>query len=196
MGEVIRVFIAIKLSSQVQDELRLIGQQLIKRGVHGIRWVKPENIHLTIQFLGDISKRKLNDIIIGLNEASNLTMRFRVHIGGMGAFPHVRKPRVLWIGVDAPLELLDLHRNIKRGLEKIEIQTDGKVLRPHLTIGRVKRDASRHSLEIVSDMVENYEISTVGEQMVESIHLIESKLRPTGPIYKALAVVKLEESSS
>ena len=191
MEEAIRIFIAIKLSSQMENRLTLVRQQLMMRDIKDIRWVKRENIHLTIRFLGDIPTGKVGDIITVLDEAAKRSSPFVLRIGGIGAFPNKRTPRVVWVGVDTPLELIDLHRNIERGLDKIGFQSDEKGLKPHLTIGRVKREASRQSLE----MLVNNEFPTVGEQMVESIHLIESELRPEGAIYSTLVTVNLGEGT-
>lgn len=191
MEEAIRSFIAIQLSSEVQVALNLVEEQLISKGVDGIRWVKPENIHLTILFLGDISQRRVGDIIAVMDKAAKACSPFVIKIGGLGAFPDRRKPRVVWVGVDAPIELIHLHHNIETGLVPIGCQSDGKRLKPHLTIGRIKHQASRQSLDMVSEVLNGKNYLAVCEQMVESIHLIKSKLLQSGPVYSPIAAVSL-----
>ena len=193
MEEPIRIFIAIKLSSQVRDSLTLVAQQIIRRGIKCVRWVKPENIHLTIRFLGDISNGKVGDIVHVIGEAVKICSPFTLRFGGIGAFPNHRKPQVVWVGVDSSLELLDLHSKIERRLYQAGFQGDNKGLRPHLTIGRLRRELSHYDLKMIADLVMNNEFPTVGEQVVESIHLIKSELRSEGPTYSFLASVKLGE---
>jgi RNA 2',3'-cyclic 3'-phosphodiesterase len=191
MEDPIRAFIAIKMSGQLRNVLTLVGLQLIKGGINDVRWAKPENIHLTLQFLGDIPVSKIDDINTVIKKAAKQCSPFVLHIGGIGVFPNLRKPRVIWVGVDTSPKLTGLHGNLEEGLDKIGFQGDGRKLNPHLTIGRFKRNISQQSVQILGDLLLRNEIPIVAEQMVESIHLIKSELRSEGPIYSTLKTVIL-----
>ena len=193
MEDPIRTFIAIKLSGQLRTVLTSVGQRLEKGGINDVRWVKAENIHVTLRFLGDIPVGKIDDINTAIRMAAKQYSPFVLHIGGIGVFPNLRKPRVIWVGVDASPELTGLHGNLGKCLDKIGFLSDGRKLNPHLTIGRFKRNVSRQSVKIAEDMLTRNDVPIVGEQMVESIHLIKSELRPEGPIYSTLATVILGE---
>ena len=126
MSKTIRTFIAIKLTKPIEDGLRSVVQQLMKQGASGVRWVKPGNIHLTIKFLGDIVVDQVDDIGAVMKYAARKATPFKLKIGGIGAFPNLHKPRVIWVGVNEYQNLRDLHQEIELGLDRLGIRGDGE----------------------------------------------------------------------
>ena len=117
--ETIRAFIAIELPSQVQKKLGEVINRLKRAPVESVRWVQPHNIHITLKFLGDVP---INQIPILTQVLKDETLRhkpFEISIGGLGAFPNLRKPRVIWVGVEAPPGLARLQAGIETETRRI-----------------------------------------------------------------------------
>jgi 2'-5' RNA ligase len=135
---VIRAFIAVDLPSDVQDCLEQISAKLKDQiGEKSVRWVSVPNIHLTLKFLGDVSENNLDVLkeIISAEAALQKPMEFSV--GRLGAFPKMVRPRVVWVGVEAPSDLLMLQRGIETRTAKVGYPKDRRKFSPHLTLGRV-----------------------------------------------------------
>ena len=183
-----RSFIAIELPDEVKASLAGIQQGLKKSGAD-IRWVKTDNIHLTLKFLGDIEEEIVPDIIHVLKGTCQHHNVFSIEISGIGTFPAKKSPRVLWAGIHDNGELIKLHAEIEEGMASLGIDTEKRAFAPHLTFGRFRSPRRRDLLIEQIDMMRH---ESFGLFDVRSIYLIKSDLKPSGAVYSRLADLPLD----
>jgi len=184
---VIRAFIAVDLPTDIQDCLSSVSKRLKEQmGPVPIRWVSPENIHLTLKFLGDVSLPNVDVLtdLINLEAASLKPMV--ISVGGVGAYPKVRSPRVIWVGIEASQEMYSLQRSIDSQLNKIGYAPDRRSFSPHLTLGRVSRNALPQEVRKIGDVLSSQKIGFLGVARILGIHLYRSDLQPSGAVYTKL----------
>jgi 2'-5' RNA ligase len=191
---VIRAFIAVDLTPEVQDCLKQISSQLKNEmGDVPIRWVAPENIHLTLKFLGDVSTNNI-EVLTELLEAETANQKpMVISVGGIGAFPKIRNPRVIWVGIEAPAELVALHRTIDSQTARIGYAPDRRPFSPHLTLGRVSRNATPRDVRKIGDVLANQKIGFLGVARIREVHLYRSDLKPSGAVYTKLFTAAFTE---
>jgi RNA 2',3'-cyclic 3'-phosphodiesterase len=183
----LRAFIAIELPAELQKAIsQCIGQLQKTAGKSGVRWVLVENIHLTLKFLGEVSPSSVDLIQQMLSTEANLHSRFQITVGQLGAFPNPRRPRVIWLGVDAPPELAALQRGIESAAAKLGYPPEDRSFSPHLTLGRVREKASSTELTALCASLESMKTRSLGIAQVEGIHLFKSDLLPSGAVYTRL----------
>lgn len=195
MNQVLRAFIAIELPSEVQKKLSQVIQRLQEplRDV-SIRWVKPHNIHLTLKFLGEVSINNLETIKqILIKEAAEVPP-FEFSIGELGAFPNLKRPRVLWLHATAPPELLALQRSIDIQTERLGYVSEERTYSPHITIGRVNRQVDAEDIYRISTLLQKRHIGLVEVVRVSTVTLFRSDLHPDGSVYTPLAIASLKNS--
>lgn len=179
-----RTFIAIKLPEAVCDSLERTGG-LLKVDLPGkaVRWVEPDNIHLTLKFLGDTPVSKLLAISEELDRiVTEHHTPFVLRLDKLGCFPNPRQPRVIWVGLSGDIDRLrDLYRGIEAGMQPLGWPAERRPFHPHLTLGRVN-----DSRAVVQSRLPWGTNLNEGEISVNSIHLIESQLKPTGAEYSLL----------
>jgi 2'-5' RNA ligase len=107
-------------------------------------------------------------------------------IGGIGAFPKMRHPRVIWIGVEAPPDLFDLRRGIEDGVARLGYNYDKYEFTPHLTLGRISRKASARDVRTVGNVLHEFQVGFLGAARIEAVHLYRSDLSPDGAKYTCL----------
>jgi len=174
----IRAFIAIHLPTKVQAELSRIAATLgegLPRGA--VRWVQPELMHLTLHFLGDTDVGKLPAAGRAMDAAVAGRAPFTLTLDGLGCFPNPRRPRVVWAGLagdTAPL--LALKAALDEQLAALGWPPEDKPFRAHLTLGRVKDERAAQNLSLTAPLPQL-------AVPVTAIYLMESQLRPDGPIY-------------
>ncbi len=195
--EVIRAFIAVDLSRELRQALARLSEALQSRLGHlPLRWVPPENIHLTLKFLGDISTRNLRIIQELLAREAALYPPFEFSAGTLGAFPNPRHPRVLWVGVQAPRVLFQLQEGIEKTLARLGYPPDSKPFSPHLTLARMARTARGEDIRNLAHALRHEHVGYLGSTRVEEIHLYRSDLRPSGAVYTRLFTAPLRPSES
>ncbi len=191
---VIRAFIAIELIPEILEQLDRISKEIRqKSGTHAVRWVPAANIHLTLKFLGDVSVNNLALLTDALSTEVKLHPRFTISIGGLGAYPKVRTPRVVWVGVEGPEPLYTLQRSIEMQMERLGYERDPRDFSPHLTLGRVSRSARPDEIHRVSEALEDYKVGFIGLNPVNEVRLYQSDLRPQGAIYSPIVSAPLAE---
>jgi 2'-5' RNA ligase len=191
---VIRAFIAIELPPDIQDCLELISTQLkVQLGEKVVRWVPVENIHLTLKFLGDVSEKNLDVLQEIINAEAASQKKMEISIGRMGAFPKIRRPRVIWIGVESPPELLALQRSIEARTTRVGYPPDEREFSPHLTLGRVSRTASPSDVRKIGEILNASPVGFLGAAWVQAVHLFKSDLQPSGAIYSKMFTAPLGE---
>ncbi len=189
----LRAFIASELPAALQDSVHSATADLRKTLGDGlIRWVPAHNVHLTLKFLGDVSTSSLELIKqMMVTEAAQFAA-FDVQVEGLGCYPNVRRPRVLWVGLTAPAELASLQRAIEAASARLGYESEERDFSPHLTIGRVRQNASSGDVHKIRTAMEGCRISSLGGTRVDAIHLFKSELRPEGSIYTKLFSAPLQ----
>lgn len=193
--EVFRSFIAVDIPAGVQEALGQVEDQLRERLPETpIRWVEPEKIHLTLKFLGDVSRENLDMVKKILSSEVAKRHAMEIGIGGIGAFPKMRHPRVVWVGVEAPEELHALRRGIEDGVARLGYDYDKYDFTPHLTLGRVSRKASSREVRNVGKVLHDFQVGFIGVARVDEVHIYRSDLQPDGAVYTRLFTASLEEN--
>lgn len=187
MTEMIRTFICIELPSNLKTKLEKITEELKKESKAKISWVKASNLHLTLRFLGDITKDQISIIKSCVEQASQNTNSFTITASGLGTFPNSGRPRVFWVGInDTSKNLLSLQKRVEQELVKAGFGASDHPFSPHLTLGRVKEGNAQElaeKLSIIKFEPLNFDVS--------ELIVMRSDLRAGGSIYTKLEIVKL-----
>lgn len=184
---VLRAFIAIDLPSPIREKLEQETKSLKNHLLNlPIRWVPTENIHLTLIFLGDVSETNVDMIAEIINTHGRQQSRFEMSIGSLGVFPNTSHPRVLWVGVEAPEELKVFRGKIASEITRLGYKIDDREYSPHLTLGRVSRNASSEEVRTISKILEKEKLGFVGVVPVAEVHLYRSDIKTGGAIYTKL----------
>ncbi|MFH0729946.1 MAG: RNA 2',3'-cyclic phosphodiesterase [Pseudomonadota bacterium] len=191
MTNTLRAFIAIELPPPV---LLATGDAQKKLKAAGLRlkWVRPENLHLTLRFLGDIAQSRIPEIVAAIRSASKEVIPFALNAGGIGVFPNFRAPRVIWMGIDGDLDTLGgICQRLEEKLTPLGFPPEGRPFTGHLTLGRV---AERINIPLLQNAVSAADPIESGIFTVDRICFIKSDLRPTGAIYTRLAEIILSDN--
>jgi len=184
----IRSFLAIELPKPILRKIEEVQGDF--RSTHAdVRWVNPEKIHLTLKFFGNIEESRIDPIFKFIGEVIRNTHPFSLKVRGVGAFPSLKNPRVIWMGLVNGKEVLaSLQKQIEIQLGKIGFQPEDRPFHPHLTLGRMR--SSRGKEELVGRM-EKHRDEEFGDFKIERVVLFKSDLKPTGPIYTPLRELRL-----
>jgi len=190
--ETLRAFIAIEMPTTVVDVVRLSQQALRRSGIE-LRWVRPENVHLTLRFLGDIFTEAVDRIRISLEKLADEIPPFSLQVKGAGVFPGAARPRVIWLGLDGQKYLRDMYGKLSSLLSEQGFPAENRPFKGHLTIGRIKGKVDTHRLREKMD-----ELETVESQpfMADRICLFKSNLGPGGAVYTPLVQVRMGRDAS
>ena len=187
-----RCFIAINLPESVKTILSGLQHEFKKCGAD-IRWGRPENIHLTLKFLGNIEEKAVDNINGIIERACNGCTAFNLKISRAGVFPNMKSPRVLWIGLDNSKVLAGLQQEIEDGTASLGFKQENRKYVPHLTLGRFR---SSRDKRVLLDKVELYKNNEFGLFDVGSVCLMKSDLGPAGAKYTKLSEVFLNKENS
>ena len=182
-----RTFIAVQVPETIRQHIGDFQDQL-KHFRSDVKWVRPESIHMTLKFIGNVAPETIDDIGKAVQEAVTGIAPFSVSIGGVGTFPNDRRPRVLWIGITNGCEILSrLAIQIEDVLSGLGFEKEKRAYSPHLTLGRVR------SLNHIQSTVERmYALDFRGGDFeVNTVAVMKSDLYQTGAVYTALKTVKL-----
>ncbi|OQX52525.1 MAG: 2'-5' RNA ligase [Candidatus Cloacimonas sp. 4484_209] len=184
----IRAFIAISLPEKIRKKIYLLSEN-IPHECAKVKWVNPENIHLTLVFLGEISEDTLQKVKIKCEAATKRHSKFKIFIQNSGVFPDIKKPRILWVGVASELQkpLVSLASDIRRSVDFLSLK-DRKGFTPHITFGRIKKIYNQSKLE---KGIQSISIKTALFP-VKEVTIFKSTLKPDGPIYTPLFVIPLK----
>jgi 2'-5' RNA ligase len=178
--EPIRTFIAVELNEQTRRELGQLQKRMLSASAD-VKWVDPENMHLTLKFLGNITQEEVNKATKILDAVSTTIHPFTISISDVGAFPNASNPRVIWVGIDRGKEqLVELYTRIEDGLAGEDFQKDERPFSPHLTVGRVRGPKNKDKLKaaITNETFVSDDVITV-----DRVILFRSDLKPSGPVY-------------
>jgi 2'-5' RNA ligase len=186
----IRAFIAVNLAPVVIEEIAKVQSALQSAG-GDVRWVRMEGIHLTLKFLGDIARPQVEPILATLREALQEQPALLVHARGLGAFPNLKRPRVVWVGLIGD-GLKRLSDTIETALMPLDFPPEERDFKPHLTLGRVR---TLRGWEQVLAVAKTHEQADFGQSRVEEVTLYQSDLRPDGAVYHQLGSIPLRQSA-
>lgn len=153
-----------------------------------------DNMHLTLKFLGDISPSNVDMLSQMIRAEADLFHCFDFELSGLGSFPNLKRPRVIYIGIQAPAMLEALHRGIESASHRLGYESEERGYSPHLTIGRVKQNIAPAEQQIIRRALEGTTIDSLGTARVDSVHLYKSDLQPTGSVYTKLYSAPLKKS--
>lgn len=194
---VIRAFIAINLSQEILESIDQMSFDFQSRleGVP-VRWVPTNNIHLTLKFLGNVSTSNLEMLKEILEKVVSTHHECDISVGGIGAFPKPHSPRVIWVGMEAPQELMSLQHNIEIETARLGYSREHRPFSPHLTIGRVSRNATTQDARAIADILDGYKVGFLGATRITSVYLYRSDLKPDGAIYTPIFSAELRKAES
>lgn len=188
-GEV-RVFIAVPLDPELRDAAAGLKRHL-DAAADMLRWVPPGNLHFTLKFLGEIAEQRLAKVTEAARDVARRTAPFTISLTGAGAFPSMRRPQVVWVGVGEGAEaLIALARGLDRALHRLKFPRERRPFRPHLTVARAKH---ARPLPDLSGPLSKLEGLAVGTQPVNTVMVMESQLHPSGATYRPIEEVGLGE---
>ena len=183
-----RLFIAINFPDAMRQRL-WSEAALLRDAGYPVKWVVAGNIHMTVKFLGQVEESRAGAIEDGLRHAVSDTKTFSLFVGQFGAFPSAKRPRVLWVGCETQPALELLADAVEREMSQLGFETEGLVFRPHVTIGRVRRDAKPADLKGLEQDLERLEFFE--EPQIVAVDLMRSHTGSKGPRYERLANVEL-----
>ena len=189
--EQIRSFIAIELPDEVKLALGRLETRLKANQQSGVKWVDPNSIHLTLQFLGDVTRDSIGEITRAMEEASQAVPPFHLEVKDLGVFPNLKRVQVIWVGISGETDKLgQLQRGIESNLERLGFAPETRPFTPHLTLARVQRQVSLEEQQRLGQLIAGtrFEAGTI---KVAAINLMRSELTRAGAIYSRISLVGL-----
>lgn len=173
---------AVEMPEDVRQQFKEVQTTLRGADAH-VKWVEPHNIHLTLKFLGDITENQLETLCQGVTEGVQGITPFEINLSRLGAFPNLKRPRVIWIGVeDGKEEMIRLQQQLEESIFNHGFPKEDRKFSPHLTIGRVK--SPRGLDDLVTIMKDTpFESNSIE---IREVVVMKSTLTPEGPIYTPL----------
>jgi len=179
-----RIFIAVEPPGRLREEIGRLTARYFESRLPGFRWVKPENIHLTLRFLGEIDPAGLDGLTQAVCSAAARSTPFELAVESLGFFGSKQKPRVVWLGLGASPQLSALASEVEGAVAKAGFGRADKPFRAHLTLARTKRSpAGAPDWEGIRSILP----SSWPEWKVRRVEIIKSTLTPSGPVYQTLA---------
>jgi RNA 2',3'-cyclic 3'-phosphodiesterase len=190
----LRAFIAIELPNNTLEEIEKQTASLRQDlGNNIVRWVPLQNMHLTLKFLGDIASSHVDFLKQLLTREAESHSQFYLQLGGLGSFPTLRRPRLLWIGIHAPADLSSLQKGIEAGTSRLGYEQEEHPFSPHLTIGRIRQNINALEMQKIRTALATIQLGKIGTFKVDSVHLVKSDLLPNGSIYTKLFSARLSK---
>jgi 2'-5' RNA ligase len=190
--EQIRSFVAIELSDEAKKGLARLRRELERDEHRFVKWVDPGGIHLTLKFLGNIPSKQVTEITEATKKVAQGVSPFHLEISGLGAFPSLKQPRVVWVGVGGELDKLStLQQNIDSALAALGFAGEERPFVPHLTVARVREGASASERGRFGELVASATFGGRYPVEVGAVRLMRSQLTPAGAVYTCLSVAAL-----
>ncbi len=186
----LRLFIAVNLPEKVKRTLNSIIKELRKLPSDA-KWVESENLHLTVQFLGNVAGDRVPVVTDALSRAAAGTTPFRLEFSGVGMFPSKHRPRVLWVGVSGETGVLSrLHRRVQQEMGHIGFEPEKRRFSPHLTLARIRSPAGFPAVMERAEKLAQVQ-GGFGTAKISSVELMLSELNSNDPRYSVLARISL-----
>ena len=196
-SEGIRSFIAIELPGDARHGLARLRRDLERDEHRFVRWVDPTGIHLTLKFLGDIPSARVAEITAAMGAAVRGISSLRLEVSGLGAFPNLSRPSVLWVGVGGDVDqLARLQQGIDSALGPLGFAREERPFVPHLTLARLRQGALPMERRKFGELVTSTGFSGKYHFQAEAISLMRSRLTPSGAMYSRLSLVELSDGQA
>ncbi|MDE3018842.1 MAG: RNA 2',3'-cyclic phosphodiesterase [Nitrospirota bacterium] len=199
----IRAFLAVELPVEIRQALALVQTDVKNRISRELsprmrlQWVRPESVHLTVKFLGDIQETQVHDLQSVVGEALRSVAPFSIEVAGLGVFPDMHAPRVLWVGLvgragigGPPTALLQLVNMVETSVEPLGYPPETRPFNPHLTLARIKEGSKEVGRAIARIGLLEREVP-LGQLEVSRVALMRSELKPSGSVYTTLWEIPL-----
>jgi 2'-5' RNA ligase len=189
----VRTFIAVDISQQAKGVLAGVTKSLQDGGVSWVRWVRPEGIHLTLKFLGEIDPNIVDRVLGAMDRAVQGNVPFTLALSGIGAFPNLNVPRVIWVGLKGDLDTLrELQERIDEEVHlAVGFPKETRAFTPHLTLGRMRDNAPGEERRRAGKAMTEVAWETDVSWQVSEVDLIRSTLTPSGAVYDVLGSRRL-----
>jgi len=188
----LRLFIAISIPEVVKGEIELARNELRSLLQESrITWTKPEQFHLTLRFLGEVEAERISALSEAMREVGNGFARLKLVAKGIGCFPNMRRPRVIWVGVgDEAGQLVQLQQRIQEATEPFTSEEAEKRFHGHVTLGRVK-EIGRKESKMLAELAERMEARMFGEWHGDEVEILKSELTPEGARHSCIERIPL-----
>jgi RNA 2',3'-cyclic 3'-phosphodiesterase len=183
-----RLFIALNMPKKERQRVYRAARKL-RDGDLPVRWVDEDAFHITLKFLGEVRPDRVSQIEEGLGKIASTTPPFTTELAGFGAFPTIRRPHVIWLGVGASPELRCLKQDIEWTLGDYGFEAETRAFHPHVTLGRADKKGGAGAFRGMDDIVAGMAFS--GELKVRSVDVMRSHLSRSGARYSLVTSVKL-----
>lgn len=188
----IRCFVAVELDDPARRELARV-EDLLRRSGADVKWVDPGSLHLTLKFLGNVPPPAVTGVAAALANAARGQGPFAFSLAGVGAFPSLSRPRVVWVGVTEGRErLASLAASVEEALAPLGFAPEARGFSPHLTLGRSRSERGLAELRRAMEDAKGFVGPSVA---VERMVLFSSDLRPSGPVYRPLGTFPLRDQA-
>jgi len=185
MPQKIRAFVALAISADVRRAAAGVIDDLRGAGA-AVKWVEPQNLHVTLKFLGDVDDGEIHHVCHAVEQAAAQAAPFGFEVRGAGAFPDTRRPRTVWLGIgQGGPEIVALNARIEPALTKLGFPKEARRFQPHLTIGRIRRGGPGVA-ELGTRIAARGDLP-LGRTHVAEVIVFSSRLGRSGPTYEALA---------
>ena len=191
-----RSFIAIELPEELKRGLTQFEARLKSDRQPWVKWVDPSGIHMTLKFLGNIAVSSIGEVTRAMEEAAQGISPFHLEVKDLGVFPNLRRVQVAWVGVGGEVDKLgQLQRRIESNLSPLGFVPELRVFTPHLTIARLRNQASLDERQRFGQLIANTTFETVYTIEVDAISLMRSQLTREGAIYSRISSVRLKKNN-
>jgi 2'-5' RNA ligase len=189
----LRLFIAVEIPAEIQQNVYKETANLRRSLESLVRWVPAENMHLTLKFLGDVAPSNVEFLMQMLRQEAEAVPCFNIHLTGLGSFPSLKRPRVIYIGIQAPPATDALQRGIESASRRLGYESEERPFSAHLTLGRVKQNVTATDQQKIRRAIESTQVDLLGSARVDSVHLYKSELKPSGSVYTRLYSAPLKK---
>ncbi len=185
-----RLFVALNLPKKDRERIHRATRKLRDEELP-VRWVGIDGFHVTLKFLGEVRKERVVELEQAIHRVAATTKSFKTKFGGFGAFPSVRQPRVIWLGVKANPELRCLKQDLEYSFGDLGYEPETRAFHPHVTLGRAEEREGAGAFRTLDDMLS--ELDCKGDIKVTTVDLMRSQLGPEGSKYTLVSSTKLAD---
>jgi 2'-5' RNA ligase len=186
-----RLFLAVEFEQELRRALRDATAPL-RALVPDAAWVAEDRLHLTLKFLGEQPETLVEPLTAAMNEIAARHWPVPLRLRGVGAFPNLRRPRVIWIGIEPAPKLELLHHDVEERCAALGVEVEGKPFRPHLTVGRLRGTEDRETIRELARVARQTRFRA--DSLVSAIELVQSTLTQGGPRYARLGEARLRSA--
>ena len=188
-----RAFIAIELPPEIKQGIAKVQEELRKTGANA-GWTRPEGIHLTLKFLGEVPEERASEILAALTGAAKGSGKLNLAVAGAGAFPNGKNPRVLWLGVTGDVEKLgSLQAAAENAMTGMGFEREKRKFSPHLTLARIKFPKPRDNWQLKIEGIRDVKL---GGFEADRVSLMKSELKREGAVYRSVGRISLVKSET